>query len=40
MKENKEYDEIFENVSFVEMEFSKLIDYLTKYVEVAKVLVQ
>jgi hypothetical protein len=29
LKENKESDEIFENISFVEMEFSKLVMFLT-----------
>jgi accessory colonization factor AcfC len=29
LKGNKEFDEIFQNISFVEMEFSKLINYST-----------
>ncbi len=29
VNENKESDRIFENISFVEMESSKLINYLT-----------
>jgi hypothetical protein len=29
MNENKESDGIFENISFVEMEFSKLVNYST-----------
>ncbi len=31
-KENKEADEIFENIPFVEMEFSKLINFFDKHV--------
>jgi hypothetical protein len=31
LKENKESDEIFENISFVEMDSSKLINYSTMY---------
>jgi hypothetical protein len=31
LKENKESDEIFENISFVEMESSKLINYSTMF---------
>jgi hypothetical protein len=37
VKENTESDGIFGNISFVEMESLKLINYLT-HVEVAKVL--
>jgi hypothetical protein len=32
LKENKKSDRIFENISFVEIESSKLINYLTKHV--------
>ncbi len=36
--QNKEFDGISENISFVEMELSKLINYSTNMCQVTKVL--
>jgi hypothetical protein len=34
LKENKKSDEIFENISFVEMDSSKLINHLTMFLTI------